>query len=604
MRKLALLGSLVLALIAASALVARAAVTDTALVSRASGPGGAAGQGDSGPGTAVSATGRFVAFESSAVLSDAAVPGVTNVYLRDTESGAASLISRATGVDGAGADNDSAAPTISPAGRYVAFESLADNLATDDNDAVRNIFVRDTFTNKTKLVSRASDGAPADGDSFHPSISVNGWFIAFESVADNLSADDDDQFSNIFMRDTTAGTTDLVNRVSAPTNAAADGDSYGPTIDRDGKRVAFTSDADNLSTKDDNAYTNVFVRDLPLRFTSAVSLPTGGFLSSTPADGDSFDAAISWDGRYVAFLSYASNFVDEPIRTPTVADVFRRDIQASKTILVSRATGADGQPAFANSSHPSISVDGRFVAFASDAGNLSTEDGPSSDVFVRDLSYDTTTLASRASGVAGAAGDGASSTPALSIDGRFVAFASDADNLSDQDGDAFRDVFTRELLIAAPVTEVPPDLGNNDHSQHNPADPSHTEHTPSGHEGHISLPGDTSGPSQTLFAPPTQDIDTLFVLAQVHEAGTLVVTATVALPRGGRSSKLYRFKSFTRTVPAHEVFRVRLKLAKKVLRNAKRALKRGKRLNAKVTAKARDLKGNWTTARKTIRLRD
>src|SRR6185436_14694143 len=99
--------------------------------------------------------------------------------------------------------------------------------------------------------------------------------------------------------------------------------------------------------------------------------------------------------------SYAENFVDAPLRTPQVADVFRRDIQASKTELVSRATGADGAPAVANSSHPSISGDGRSIAFESAAANLSTEDTAGPGIFIRNMEAGATTLVSRATGAAG-----------------------------------------------------------------------------------------------------------------------------------------------------------------------------------------------------------
>ena len=119
-----------IALVALVPLVAHAAVGDTTLVSR----GAAAGNGDSGPGLAVNADGRYIAFESKAAnLDPAAKPGVTNIYKRDTKTGTTTLVTRLTGADGAGADGDSAAPAISPAGRFVAFESDADTLSPDDD---------------------------------------------------------------------------------------------------------------------------------------------------------------------------------------------------------------------------------------------------------------------------------------------------------------------------------------------------------------------------------------------------------------------------------------------------------------------------------------
>ena len=610
-RRLAAAALLLGALVAATPLIAYAAVEDVSLISR--GPAGAPpADGDSGPGVAVSANGRFVAFESKAAnLSDAAQPGVTNIYLRDTQTDRTVLISRAGGASGAGADGDSAAPAISPAGRFVAFESVADNLSAADDDSVRNVFVRDTFARTTTLVSRASDGTAANGDSSHPAISAKGMFVAFASNADNISSDDNDSFSNVYVRTMETGQITLVSRVVVGSaSVPADGNSYEPTMDRDGRRIAFTSDADNLSSRDNNAFTNVFVTDLQTRFTSAVSLPSGGFLSQLPSDGDSFDGSISADGRYVAFVSYAGNFVDEAIRTPTIADVFRRDIQASKTELISRATGADGAPAFANSSHPSISGDGRFIAFESAAGNLSAEDTAAADVFIRSLDAATTTLVSRRSGTAGEPADGSSYAPVLSREGQFVAYSSDAANLTDQDDDAVpvRDVFAREVPVTPPPPDTGPDLGSNDHGAHDPGAAGHDGHMTAGHGagGHGDHATAAGAPSQSLVAPPVQDVDRLFVLAQVHADANLVVRATVALPGRGRVSKIYRSRTFSRKgIRAHKITRVRLRFSRTGLKAVKRALRRGKRLRATVVAKAQAPSGGpWGVARRKIRVID
>jgi Tol biopolymer transport system component len=586
-------------------LVAHAAVGDLSLISRGA-EGSPPADGNSGPGLAVSASGRFVAFESKAAnLSDAAQPGVTNIYLRDRRTGTTTLISRATGADGVGADADATNPSISPAGRFVAFDSPATNLSADDDDAVRDVYVRDTFADTTTLVSRSLDGGAGNGDSSHPAVSANASVIAFDSTATNLTPDAFAAASNVYARHMDTGETELVSRVAVGTsNFPANGDSYDPTIDQQGLRVAFTSDADNLYAKDNNAYTNVFVTDLQgSRFTSAVSLPTGNFLAQDPSDGDSFDGVISADGNFVAFVSYAANFVDEPIRTPQIADVFRRDVQGSKTELVSRATGADGAPSFADSAHPSISSDGRFIAFESAAGNLSGEDAAGSDVFVRAMNEATTTLTSREQGAAGPAANGASYTPAISQNGRIVAFSSDADNLSLLDDDAVSNVFVRQVPVTAPPPDTGPDLGTNDHSAHeghDPSSPDHAGHTAAEHAGHTTV---TGGPAMTLFGPPVQDVDKLFMLATVHAEGKLVVSASVAFKGRSGASKVYRFRGFTATVPAHREYRVKLKLAKSKLRAVKRALKRHRRLKAKIVAKAQNVAGGpWSSVTRSVRL--
>jgi Tol biopolymer transport system component len=593
--------ALLATLVALTPLVAHAAVDDLTLVSRGAADASPA-NGNSGPGLAVSASGRYIAFESKATdLSDAAQPGVTSIYLRDLKTGTTTLVSRATGADGAGADADSTSPSISPAGRYVAFESVAANLSADDDDAVRDVFVRDTVADTTTLVSRSADGTPANGDSSHPAISANGTYVAFDSVADNLSAEDRDEFSNVYRRNMETGE---VAVVSKPFGGAADGNSYGPTIDRDGRHVAYTSDADNLSTKDDNAYTNVFVTDAQLGFPTAVSLPTGNFLQQLPSDGDSFDGVISADGRYVAFVSYARDLSLKD--DDAYADVFRRDIQGNKTDLVSRATGPDGQRGLGSSSHPTISGDGRFVAFESAAGNLSLADGAGTDVFLRGVDGGTTTLLSREQGAAGPVGADSSYAPVLSQDGPFVAFSSDADNLSSADDDSFRNVFLRRIPVVPPPPETGPDLGSNDHSSHDPAAHAghtadeHAGHTADEHAGHVTP---TGGPAMTLFGPPVQDVDKLYMLATVHAAGKLVVTGSVTFKGRGRASKVYRFRGFTATAPAHREYRVKLTLSKSKLRAVKRALKRGKRLKAKISAKAQNAAGGpWSTVSRSVRL--
>ncbi len=619
------------ALVALTPLVAHAAVGDVELISRGASEAPPA-NGDSGPGLAVTPNGRFVAFESKSTnLSDAAQPGITNLYLRDRKTGATTLVSRADGADGAGADADSASPSISPAGRFVAFESAADNLSPDDDDAVQNVFVRDTYLNTTVLVSRAADGGAAHGDSSHPAISSNGYFVAFASTADNLSTDDDDSFSNIYLRDIVAGTVSVVSRLSfGSVNLPADGDSFDPTIDYEGRRVAYTSTANNLSSKDNNAYTNVFVTDVRTSFTTAASLTSGGFLASLPADGDSFDASLSPDGRYVAFLSLANNFVDEPIRTPTTVDVFRRDIQAGETKLVSRATGPDGLPAFADSSSPSITEGGRYVAFESSAGNLSSEDTAEADIFVRGMDDSTTTLVSRESGASGVPADGSSFAPVISQNGRFIAFSSDADNLSASDDDAYRDVFFRRVPVLPPPGETLPDLGSNTHCHGEPAclagagghdhamDAAHAHAAGGAHDGHAAAGG---APQQSLIGPPVQDVDKLFVLVQPHADAKLVVTASTKLPKMAGTARTVRVKPFTRkAAAAHKIFRVRLRLTKAALKSVKRAIRQGKRVKVKVVSKAQALPvptlahagdellkpkdGPWSTKRRTIRLID
>jgi Tol biopolymer transport system component len=454
--------ALVLTLTLTPALVAGAAVDDTSIVSVAT--DGTPADGPSGPGVVVSPTGRYVVFESTADnLSNGDDDSVVNLYLRDRETGETQLVSRASGAAGAGADADSTNAAISPGGaRYVAFESRAANLSTADSDPTLDVFIRDLRTNTTTLVSRAPDGSPADGDSGDPALSDSAAKVVFESQATNLSATDLDATTDVFVHDLEAGTTTLLSATG--TGAGGDDSSFDPTISNDGTRIAFASEANNLRSDDDDTVTNIFLAQPRFQLMTSISRDSTSGSVDHPGDGDSFQPVISATGAHVAFTSRAGNLTDEGIATPAIADVFVREVSARKTTLVSRADGVDGAPGFADSHSPSISGDGRLVAFTSSGGNLSTADGPGTDVFVRDTAWDNTVLMSRASGAEGVTGQGDSSAPVLARRGNLIAFVSAVDELTAAPGDIQQPtVFGRELEWRAPPVYVPPPDDNNHH---------------------------------------------------------------------------------------------------------------------------------------------
>jgi Tol biopolymer transport system component len=438
------------ALLGALALPASAAKDDLDLVSRAT--GGAAGNGGSFAASS-SGDGQFVAFTSLATnLSDADQDTVVDAFIRDMATGITTLVSRADGLAGAGADDRTFLARVSADGRYVAFDSDADNLSAIDDKTVSDVFLRDTALSTTTLVTRADglNGAPGGGAA--PTITENGRRVAFQSQGDNLSPIDNDVLLNLFVRDVDAGTTTLVSRPDGTGLTPQDASSFIPVISGDGRVVAFESDANNLTADVTPASRDIFVRDVGANTTTLVSRATGP--AGAPAgNGQSNDPAISRDGRFVAFKSPAANLSAEDV--DPVEDVFVRDLVAGTTTLVSRATGAAGAGGDGASEAPSISADGRYVAFHSAAANLSDADAdPVVDVFVRDLVANTTTLVSRAAGPAGAGGDAESNFSAISADGRYVAFPSSATNLSAEDADAFADVFRRDV-IGEPAPPAP-----------------------------------------------------------------------------------------------------------------------------------------------------
>ena len=317
--------------------------------------------------------------------------------------------------------------------------------------------MRDLQAHTTTLVSRADGATGVKGNdvSLQPSISADGRLVAFDSPATNLHPDDADAIGDVFVRDLQADTTTLVTRADGATGVKADDRSIRSAISADGRSVAFESDASNLHPDDADAIRDVFVRDLQANTTTLVSRATGA--TGAKGDGSSSEPAISADGRFVAFSSGASNLDPDDDATFTI-DVLVRDLQANTTTLVSRTAGATGAKGNSNSFGSAISGEGRFIAFISQASNLHPDDADASiDVFVRDLQASTTTLASRAAGAAGAKGDnGSFGTSAISADGRFVAFHSPATNLHPDDTDATRDVFRRDVLGPPPAPPAEP----------------------------------------------------------------------------------------------------------------------------------------------------
>jgi len=371
--------------------------------------------------SAVSVGGRYIAFESSA---SNLVAGDTNamqdIFVHDRQTGLTERVS----VDSAGgqADGSSAFPQISADGRFVVFSSEATNLVSEDTNSVLDVFVRDRESGETSRVSVAADGAQGDGWSYIPSISTDGRFIVFASGAANLVAGDLNGYEDVFVHDRQSGEISLVSVASDGTQ----GDFYSqlPTISSDGRFVAFESNASNLVAGDTNHTADVFVHDRQSGDTWMVSVSSG------VAQGDdwSYDPYISSDGRTVVFTSDASNLVDDDINnTP---DVFVHDLQTSQTQLVSLA--GDGQLGNAASWEGGISADGRFVAFISYASNLVPGDANDlRDAFVVDRQTGEVARVSVSS--AGGEANGASEFPSISPDGFVVGFASYADNLVEGD---------------------------------------------------------------------------------------------------------------------------------------------------------------------------
>jgi Tol biopolymer transport system component len=358
--------------------------------------------------------------------------------------GTTSLVSVAT--DGTPGNYGSESASIAAGGRHVAFASWANNLVPGDTNAVTDIFVRDLEMRLTTRVSIASNGQQANGHSSYPVISADGRYIAFESSATNLVPDDTNNFcgfglyptdncQDIFVHDRQTGETTLVSRATG--GLQANYSSHNPAISADGRFVAFSSYANNL-TPDSYVREGIYVHDRLTGETTRVSVASDG----TPANEQSLYASISADGRLVAFASSATNLIpDGNLRW----DIYVHDRESGQTAQVSVAS--DGTVGNNDSmSAPSISADGRYVVFSSYATNLVPGDtNAGSDIFVHDRITGLTTRVSVATGGIQASSSYYHLSTAISATGRFVVFESDAPDLVPGDTNYSGDIFIHDL---------------------------------------------------------------------------------------------------------------------------------------------------------------
>jgi Tol biopolymer transport system component len=350
---------------------------------------GAEGDDDSGSGISndvsgnnlsVSSDGRFVAFGSKATnLVAGDTNGVSDVFVRDRQTGLTERVSVSSG--GVQGNSISGAPSISPDGRYVAFISYSSNLAPSGTSAFPKIFVRDRRNGTTELVSTDSNGIEGNNDSIEPSISADGRYVAFQSLADNLVPGDTIGSFDIFVHDRQTGTTERVsvglNQTQADNHSGVDGG--GISISSDGRFVVFDSRATNLVRGDTNGATDVFVYDRWIGVTERVSVDSTGGQGNGLSEGSSLSA----DGRYVTFNSFANNLVLGDSNNDS--DVFVHDRRTGTTERMSvDSSGAQGDLA-SNLGDPTISADGRYVGLGSSATNLVVGDmNGEVDIFVRD----------------------------------------------------------------------------------------------------------------------------------------------------------------------------------------------------------------------------
>ena len=349
----------------------------TTLVSLSS--AGAQGNGFSGL-TAISANGRFVAFESSATnLVDGDTNGTADIFVRDRKTGTTTRASVSSAGDQADGDSGGGL-SLSSSGRFVAFQSDAGNLVPGDASGHIDIFVRDLKHGKTVRASVSSDGTEANNTCDSPVLSASGRFVAFETSADNLVAGDTNNKTDVFVHDLKTGKTTRASLGAA--GAEGDQNSFDPAISANGRYVVFDSTSTTFVADDTNLLRDVFRRDLAKGLTARVSVGAGG----TEADDVSYLGKPSANGRLVSFNSLATNLVEGDGNG--VQDVFLADVKQGTTVRVS--LGAGGEPEESvGSGGPSRN--GRWVTLASYDDTLVPGDtNAASDVFLRDVKQQTT----------------------------------------------------------------------------------------------------------------------------------------------------------------------------------------------------------------------
>src|SRR5438067_51432 len=362
------------------------------------------------------------------------------LVLLATPTGASAQTTERVSVDSAGneqigppPDGPTPPPSISADGRFVAFDSRATNLVPGDTNGRSDLLGHDRQTWITERMSVDGAGNQGNSDSDRPLISANGRFVAFNSRSTNLVPGDTNGTSDVFVHDRQTGTTERVSVDN--TGNQGNGGSGVVAISADGRFVAFVSAATNLVPGDTNGQSDVFVHDRQTRTTERVSVASAGI----EGHGWSDRPAISANGRFVAFVSAAPDLV--PGDTNGRSDVFVHDRQTGTTERVSvdsAGTEADGW-----SDRPAISAGGRFVAFCTFATNLVPGDTNGQwDEFVHDRRTGATERVSVDN--AGTEANASSHGPSISAGSRFVVFATDATNPVPGDTNGVKDAFVRD----------------------------------------------------------------------------------------------------------------------------------------------------------------
>lgn len=394
---------------------------------------------DSSNGPDVSSSGAQVAFMSQSTnLDPSDTDSLYDVYVKDSTTGDLVLVSASdTGTKG---NDESRGPAISGSGDTVAFSSESMNLDPADTNTREDIFVKTVSTGAVRLASTTLAGIIANGFSLNPDLSGSGNRVAFYSSATNLHPLDTDTSFDVFVKDLSTGAVFLASAMD--NGFASNGSSLISTIAASGNRVAFQSDATNLDPGDTDTTLDIYVKDLTNGDVMLASASDAG----TKGNDISLAPSLSASGARVAFQSAADNL--DPADPDTLPDIYVKNLNTGDIQLVS--TSDSGVKGNGSSQGAALSNDGRRVAFSSTSTNLDPADTDgTSDLYVKDLVTGDIALASTTA--EGLKGNQSSHSAALTGQGRRVAFQSSATNLDPADTSVLGDVYVAQPVLCTIV---------------------------------------------------------------------------------------------------------------------------------------------------------